>query len=161
MEAMKHLIPWIWALHVLGAFWVAAGVFTTPVVRSLMRRSGDLSAQAFALRVVWRITTLFTLPGALFTGALGFYLIQLFRLGFRAGWIWLSVALYLLMLLGMLLVQLPYLRNALRETEASASAGARSPELERLGNSPLPWILTHVNAMIVVILFFLMAFKPF
>jgi uncharacterized membrane protein len=160
MEAMKHLIPWVWALHVLGAFWVSAGVFTTPVVRALMRRDDNLAAQAFALRVIWRIMTLFAVPGAVFTGVLGFYLIDLFHLGYRPGWIKLSVILFVVMLLGMLLVQLPYLRKAMRATQGSASAGQRSPEHEQLASSPLPWILMHVNALIVVILFFLMAFKP-
>lgn len=162
MQAWKMLIPWMWTLHLLGGFWLSAGVLSGAVIFAQLKRTdGDLNGRAFGLRLAWRLMIVFVVPGALFTGAIGFYLLYVFRIGFLPGWVKLSVVLYFLMLAGILFVQLPGIRKALNAAEASRTAGAPTPELRAAEQAKLPAILTHVNATLIFILIFLMAFKPF
>ena len=162
MQAWKMFIPWMWTLHLLGAIWLSAGVLSGAVIFAQLKRTdGDLTGRAFGLRLAWRLMTVFVVPGALFTGALGFYLLHAFRIGFLPGWVKVSVVLYFILLGNILFVQLPGGRKALSAAEASRTAGAATPELLAAQQAKLPAILTHVNATLVFILIFLMAFKPF
>ena len=162
MQAWKMFIPWMWTLHLLGAIWLSAGVLSSAVIFAQLKRTdGDLTGRAFGLRVAWRLMTLFVAPGVLFTGALGFYLLYAFRIGFLPGWVKVSVVIYFILGAGILFVQVPGVRKALRAAEASRTAGAPTPELRAVEQAKLPAILTHVNATLIFILIFLMAFKPF
>lgn len=162
MQAWKMFIPWMWTLHMLGAIWLSAGVLASAVIFAQLKRTdGDLNGRAFGLRLAWRLMTLFVVPGVVFTGALGFYLLHAFRIGFLPGWVKVSVVLYFILLGGILFVQLPGLRRARNAIEASRTAGAPTPELQAVQQAKLPAILTHVNATLIFILIFLMAFKPF
>jgi uncharacterized membrane protein len=152
----------MWTLHLLGALWLSAGVLSGAVIFAQLKRTdGDLNGRVFGLRVAWRLMTVFVVPGALVTGALGFYLLYAFRIGFLPGWVKASVMLYFILLGGILFVQVPGVRRALRAAEASRAAGAPTPELRAAEQAKLPAILTHVNATLIFILIFLMAFKPF
>lgn len=151
MEAMKSVLAWMWVLHLLLALWLATGVFASAVVLAQLKRTGDLAERAFGFRLVWRLMTVFIVPGVLVTGALGFYLVSGFQYGFGKGWVQASVGLYVLLLASIFLVQVPHFRKAL-----SAPAG----ELERLARAPLPAMLTHVNALVILVMIILMAMKP-
>jgi uncharacterized membrane protein len=152
----------MWTLHLFGAIWLSAGVLSGAVIFAQLKRTdADLDGRAFGLRLAWRLMTVFVAPGALFTGALGFYLLHAFRIGFLPGWVKVSVVLYFILLGGILFVQIPGVRRALAAVEASRTAGALTPELLAVQQVKLPAILTHVNATIIFILIFLMAFKPF
>ncbi|HEX3126222.1 MAG TPA: DUF2269 family protein [Thermoanaerobaculia bacterium] len=162
MPAWKMFIPWMWTLHLIGAIWLSAGVLAGAVIFAQLKRiDGDLASRAFGLRLAWRLMTVFVVPGALFTGALGFYLLHAFRIGFLPGWVKVSALLYFILLAGILFVQLPGVRRARNAVEAAATAGAPTPELRAVEQAKLPAILTHVNATLIFILIFLMAFKPF
>jgi hypothetical protein len=171
MQAWKMFIPWMWTLHLLGAVWLSAGVLSSAVVFAQLKRTdGDLIGRAFGLRLAARLMAVFVVPGVLFTGALGFYLLRLFGMArdFSLGtwvsfpnWLKLSLLLYLILLAGILFIQLPQIRRAARAAEASRAAGAPTPELRAVEGVKLPAILTHVNATLVFILILLMAFKPF
>ncbi|MES1244781.1 MAG: DUF2269 family protein [Acidobacteriota bacterium] len=162
MQAWKMFIPWMWTLHLVGAIWLSAGVLSGAVIFAQLKRTdGDLASRAFGLRLAWRLMTVFVLPGALFTGAPGFYLLYAFRIGFLPGWVKVSVVLYFILLGGILFVQIPGVRKARAAVEASRTAGAPTPELRAVEQAKLPAILTHVNATLIFILIFLMAFKPF
>jgi uncharacterized membrane protein len=162
MQAWKMFIPWMWTLHLIGAIWLSAGVLSGAVIFAQLKRTDDdLTGRAFGLRLAWRLMTVFVVPGALFTGALGFYLLYAFRIGFLPGWVKVSMVLYFILLGGILFVQLPGVRRALNAAEASRTAGAPTPELRAAEQTKLPAILTHVNATLIFILIFLMAFKPF
>jgi uncharacterized membrane protein len=172
MQAWKMFVPWIWTLHLMGSLWLSAGVLSSAVVFAQLKRTdGDLTGRAFGLRLAARLMTVFVVPGALVTGALGFYLIRLFGMARSLfsvdawmqfpGWLNVSILLYLILLGGILFVQMPQVRRAARAAEASRAAGAPTPELLAMQGMKLPAILTHVNATLIFILIFLMAFKPF
>jgi hypothetical protein len=171
MAAWMLFPAWIWALHLMGAIWLSAGVFSSAVVNSQLKRTdGDLAGRAFGLRIGWRLMVIFVVPGVVATGLLGFYLLFLFGMirdaswqtaAMQPGWLKLSVFLYFILLGGILFVQLPGVRRAKDAAEASRTAGAPTPELRAAEQAKLPAILTHVNATLILILIFLMAFKPF
>jgi uncharacterized membrane protein len=103
MAAWKLFPSWIWALHLMGAIWLSAGVFSSAVVNSQLKRTdGNLAGRALGLRIGWRLMTVFIIPGVVFTGLLGFYLLHVFgmvndvsgqTLALQPGWLKLSVVL--------------------------------------------------------------------
>lgn len=164
MKPWLMFVPWMWTLHLLGAVWLAAGVLSGVVIFAQLRRTdGDLAGRAFGLRLAWRLMAVFVVPGVLITGALGFYLVTVpgFGPGWGKGWVIASVVLYLILLAGILFVQVPHLRKALRAVEASVTAGSPTVELRQAEQQKLPAVLNHVNATLILILILLMAFKPF
>lgn len=162
MQPWKMFIPWMWALHLIGAIWLSAGVLSSIVIFSQMKRTDtDLASRAFGLRSAWRLMVVFVVPGVIITGALGFYLLHAFRIGFLPGWVKASVVVYFILLADILFVQVPALRKAVRAAEASRVAGAPTAELQQVQQARLPAMLTHVNALLIFLLIFFMAFKPF
>ncbi|HKH47716.1 MAG TPA: DUF2269 family protein [Thermoanaerobaculia bacterium] len=139
--------PIFWkTLHILAAIWLTVGVFASAVVFALLKRASDPAGRAFGLRMAWRLLTVYTLPGALLSGVLGLYQVMVGGFAFNRGWIHTSLLLWLLLLAIVLFVQMPKIREAVR-------TGSDVP--------PLVAILTHVNALFIVVMVFLMTFKPF
>ena len=139
--------PIFWkTLHILAAMWLTVGVFGSAVIFALLKRASDPAGRAFGVRLAWRLLTVYTLPGALLSGALGLYQVMVGGFAFNRGWIHTSLLLWLLLLAVVLFVQVPGLRKAVR-------AGGDVP--------PLVAILTHVNALFIVVMVVLMTFKPF
>lgn len=162
MQPWKMFIPWMWALHLVGAIWLSAGVLSSAVIFAQLKRTDpDLSSRAFGLRSAWRLMVVFVVPGVIFTGLLGFYLLHAFRIGFLPGWVKASTVVYFILLASILFGQVPALRRAARAAEASRIAGAATPELLQAQQNKLPMILTHINATMIFLLIFFMAFKPF
>lgn len=128
---------WIKALHEIAALWLAAGVLGSVVLRTWLKRNG---ANATGQALLSRLHTMFSVPGVILAGAIGFYLVGV-RWGFKAGWIHASLGLYLVLLVSILFIQLPALRR-----------GA-------VGR--LAAVLPHVDATLIVVLVILMAVKPF
>jgi uncharacterized membrane protein len=139
-------ILWTRTLHIIAAMWLAAGVFASAVVFALLKRTADPAGRAYGARLAWRLTTVYTLPGALIAGLLGLYQVMAGGFGFRRGWVHASVTLWLVLLAIVLFVQVPKIREAAR-------TGGNIP--------PLVAMLTHVSALLIVLMVFLMAFKPF
>lgn len=159
MEVLKSLVAWMWTLHLLWALWLSAGVFSSAVVLAQVKRAQSTGERYFGMRAVWRLMTVFTLPGVLITGALGFYVVHLFRYSFGLGWIQISVVLYALLLAAILFYQMPHYRNAVRAGEA-AMGGGSSAEFDRLARAKGPAMLTHFMALAIVVMIILMAMKP-
>ncbi|HXO18374.1 MAG TPA: DUF2269 family protein [Thermoanaerobaculia bacterium] len=154
------MTTWFLFLHVLAALWLAGGVFAGAVVRAQVRRAGDLAGKVFGLRLAWRLTAVYTLPGAIVAGLLGFYLVTARGYTFGTGWVQASAVLYVVMLAVSLLYLTPRLRRTLAAGEASLAAGSPSSEFQRLAAAKLPGILADVNALGIVILTLLMVVKP-
>jgi len=131
---------WMKALHEIVALWLAAGVFGSVVLRASFKRTGSSD---YAL--LSRLHTVFSVPGVILAGILGFALLGIRKFGFDLGWVQASLALYLVLLVSILFIQLPALRRA------------------RTGGAPgkLAGIMPHVDATLIVILVILMAVKPF
>jgi len=130
---------WMKALHEIVALWLAAGVFGSVVLRAYFKRTGSSD---YAL--LSRLHTVFSVPGVILAGILGFALLGIRKFGFNLGWVQGSLALYLVLLVSILFIQLPALRRA------------------RTGGTPgkLAGMLPHIDATLIVILVILMAVKP-
>jgi hypothetical protein len=152
MDNLKSFLAWMWVLHMLLALWLATGVFASTVVLAVVKRTRDLAERAFGFRLVWRLMVVFIVPGVLVAGALGFYLVSGFQYGFGKGWVQASVVLFVVLLAGIFLVQVPHFRKAAR--------GGGEAELDRLARAALPNMLMHVNALVILIMIVLMAMKP-
>ncbi len=148
-------------LHILASFWLAAGAFGGTVARAQAKRAANLSERVAAMRVGARLAQVFTMPGAVVAGLLGFWLVSARGWGFQLGWVHASIGLYVVMLvLGFGYIG-PRSRATLRAAEASLAAGAPTPEFQRLAAVKLPGILADVNALGIVLLTLLMTLKPF
>jgi hypothetical protein len=156
---MSPLYPWFLFLHVLAALWLAAGVFASAVVRAQGRRAAGSSERALATRLLWRLHVVYTLPGLLAAGLLGFYLVAAGGFRFAETWVLAAAMLYLLMFLSTLFGVTPGLARQ-RAAAARIAGGAPTADDEAALAAKGPSILTHVNALIVVILVCLMAVKP-
>jgi len=132
---------WMKALHEIVALWLAAGVFGSMVLRAHLKRSGG-DAAGYAL--LSRLHTVFSVPGVILAGILGFALLGIRKFGFDLGWVQGSLALYLVLLVSILFIQLPALRRARTGTAPGKLAG----------------MLPHIDATLIVILVILMAVKP-
>jgi len=146
-------------LHILMVFWLVAGVFGGIVVRAQTRRAADLASKVYGLRLAWRLTRVYTLPGAILAGLLGFYLVTARGFGFSALWVQISSVLYLFMLASTLFYLTPRLRRTLAAGEASLAAGTPNAELQSLAAAKLPSILADVNALGILLLTAMMVFK--
>lgn len=137
---------WIKSLHEIAALWLAAGVFGSVVLRAWLKRNpGNAADTADAAdtagsALLARLHTVFSVPGVILAGVIGFYL-AVARWGFKAGWIHASLALYLILLVSILFIQLPALRRG--------------------APSKLAGVLPHVDATLIVLMVILMAVKPF
>ncbi|MEO7793193.1 MAG: DUF2269 family protein [Thermoanaerobaculia bacterium] len=154
-------VNWMLFLHILAALWLAAGVFASTVVRAQARRAATLAERVVVLRIGARLAKVFSLPGGLIAGLLGFGLLHPLGWGFRPGWVKVSIALWLLMVLNGILYLRPSLERLLAATEASAAAGAPTAELTRLAASKGPHIAADLNALGLVLLTLLMVVRPF
>jgi uncharacterized membrane protein len=152
---------WMLFFHVFAALWLAAGVFSGTVVRAQGRRATTLAERAVALRIGWRLANIYSLPGAILAGILGFGLIQARGWTFETRWIQVSIVLWVLMLANGVLYLRPILRRLLAAAEASAAAGAPTAELTRLAAAKGPRIAADLNALALVVLTWLMVMKPF
>lgn len=128
---------WIKALHEIAALWLAAGVFGSVVLRAWLKRN---AGNAAGMALLSRLNTVFSVPGVILAGILGFYLVGV-RWGFKMGWVHASLTLYLLLLVSILFIQLPALRKG--------------------STGKLAAVLPHVDATLIVLLVILMAVKPF
>jgi uncharacterized membrane protein len=158
---MASLTLWINFLHVLAALWLAAGAFAGAVVRAQTRRAPELAARVQGLRIGWRLVTLCAIPGSVVAGLLGVVLVFRLGFGFKPGWVHASVGLWLLLLGVGLFYSAPRLKRMLAAGEASLAAGAPTDELKRLAADRLPGIVADLQALGLVLLVLLMAFKPF
>jgi small-conductance mechanosensitive channel len=156
--AMSPFYPWFLFLHILAALWFAAGVFASAVVRVQGRRAAG-PERALATRLLWRLHVIYTLPGLLVAGFLGFYLVAAGGFRFAETWVLAAAMLYLLMFLSTLFAVTPGLARQ-RAAAARIAGGAANADDEAALAAKGPSILTHVNALIIVILICLMAVKP-
>lgn len=152
---------WLLLVHLLTVLWLAGGVLGGAVVRAQTKRAGDLAQKVFGLRLSWRLATVLTLPGVILAGLTGLALIHPRGHDFKAGWIHVSLTLWLIGVGISVLVLLPHLKRSLAAAEASLATGQPSAELTALAAKKLPGILADVNALIVVVLSVLMVLRPF
>jgi uncharacterized membrane protein len=167
------MYPWLLFLHVAAALWLAAGVFASSVVGAQGKRTKSAAERALAARLLWRLHVIYTLPGLVIGGFLGCYLVTAAGRRFNETWVLASAALYLLLFLSTLFGVTPGLARhrsaAVRLVAADAAPPATpgaAPNAATNGSSSAapfekaPLILTHVHALIIVLLVSLMTIKP-
>ena len=152
---------WLLVLHVLSAFWLGAGSFAGAVARAQGKRATDLAGKTFALRLGWRLASIFAIPGAIVSGLTGILLLTPLGYGFQPGWVHASLTLWGILILLNLFYLAPRLKRTLDAAESSLASGAPSIELQKLTASKHPAILADVSALGVVLLILLMVLKPF
>lgn len=152
---------WLLFFHVAAALWLAAGTFAGTVVRAQIKRSNDLREKVVGLRIAHRLMRIYTTPGGIIAGLLGIPLIGMRGHQMNAGWIHASLTLWAFAVGVGLFYLAPRLTRTLRAAEASLAAGAPTAELQTLTASKLPAILADVNALIILLLTFLMVMRPF
>ncbi|HEV7670527.1 MAG TPA: DUF2269 family protein [Thermoanaerobaculia bacterium] len=151
---------WILFFHVLAALWLAAGVFGSTVIRAQTKKARDFKAKAFGVRLLARSVKVFSVPGAIVSGLLGFYLVSARGYRFDSLWVALSSALWFVMLSAILFYIAPKVIQLAAAVEAALAAGEPNPQLDHLMANKLPGILSDVSALLIVILEFLMTVKP-
>ena len=148
-------------VHVLSAFWLAVAAFGGTVVRAAGRRAPDLAGRVAALRIGERMATVFGVPGGVFAGATGIWIVVRSPEWLKFGWVHVSLTLWGV-IFGMNAFYLgPRLRKLLAAGETSLAAGAPTEEFQRLAASKLAARLADVNALAIVIFVVLMVLKPF
>jgi uncharacterized membrane protein len=153
---MSPIYAWILFLHIAAALWTTAGVFASAVVRVQGKRATTVGERSLVARLLWRLHVVYTLPGLVLAGLIGFYLVTAGGFRFAEVWVMASAFLYLLMFLLTLFALTPALSQH-RKAGEKAAAG----EGPALGAVPrLVGILSDVNALLVLALVFLMVLKP-
>jgi uncharacterized membrane protein len=148
-------------LHLLAALWLAGAAFGGTIVRAQMRRATDLRAKVEGLRTLRRLMMVMGLPGSILAGLVGIELVRRMEISYSTGWVAASIVIWALSVVMTLFFLGPRLRRTLAAGEASLAAGAATAEFQALGASRLPSILADFNALVIVLLTFLMVFKPF
>ena len=148
-------------LHLLAALWLAGAVFGGTIVRAQMRRATDLRAKVDGLRTMRRLTAVMGLPGSILAGLVGIELVRRLEVAWSTGWVVASLVLWGASLAVTVLYLSPRLGRAIAAGEASVAAGAATAEFQALAASRLPSVLADFNALVIVLLTFLMVFKPF
>ena len=151
---------WMKFFHILFVLWFAGGVVGMPVVRALLKRTEQLEARVFAVRLLYRLHLLLVLPGLLGGGVIGFGLVSMSGYGFGPGWVHLSIVLYLLLLLLNLAYVTPQLRKRTGAANASIEVGRATEAFEALLSEKIFGKLTDLNAVGLVLLSLLMTVKP-
>ncbi len=77
-----------------------------------------------------------------------------------AGWVWMSIAVFLAMAGILVGLAIPYYRR-LRLAVAGARSGSEYQEIDRLAASPVPVLILAVGLVGLAALLWLMVFKPF
>jgi MFS family permease len=160
---VSNLYSWVVFLHVVGVF-------------GFLLAHGATAAIAFTLgkeRKPERVRTLLDLSSAtrgLMYWSLGLLLAAGITAGFmgswwRHGWIWTAFALLVLTVVVAIVGAARHYRE-LRRVAAEAAAGgkrgaARQKEMERLVASPRPRIVSVAAIAILILILWLMRFKPF
>lgn len=161
---MVNLTQLILLVHILSAIWLAVGAFAGAVARAQARRSDDLAGRVAALRIGWRLASIFSVPGAIAAGLTGLSVVTPVGYAFsgpRVGWIHASIGLWALLLATQLFYLTPRLKKTLAAAEASLAAGAPTEDFTRLAAAKLPGILADVVALGIVVLVALMVLRPF
>jgi uncharacterized membrane protein len=157
---MSQSYAWVLFLHIVAALWLAAGVFGSTVVRAQGKRAAGVAERAMALGLLWRLHAVFTLPGVVVAGLVGFYLVTAGGFRFNELWVMAASGIYLLLFLSTHFVITPALSRQRTVAAQATVATAAMPELDRVAGQKLPGILSDVNALLLLLLVLLMVVKP-
>lgn len=163
---MDWVLAILFFLHIGGAVLAFGPTFTFPIIGAMGGR--EPQHVNFALRVQNRIANILVVPLALFQGVTGLLLIwKTGRDVFAANWLLVGIVLYVVALGIALGISLPAVRKLIQLTSAPPPApppGAPGP------TGPPPHVAAlakrarragMVNAVLILLIVFLMVTKPF
>lgn len=164
---IMNLYVWLKYLHELAAFWFIAGIVGRQLVREVARRSGNIHRFATLSDVAGRFEQWMVIPGNLAVIVFGVLVawrggwpIFGFLQGASANWLLLT---NVLLLTGFLLVPLVYLprgKRFARLLQEAPHAGQMTTALSSALDDPVvKWAHRAEYAALLIILF-LMVFKP-
>jgi hypothetical protein len=164
---VNELYPWWVYLHVLGAFTFAAAHGASAIAAFRIRSTRDpstirtlLDLSSIAIGVMY-VGLLMLLIGGIVAGVVGGH--------FGRGWIWASLGLLVLVIIGMYMLATPFYKRV-REAVGTGPGGQPLPdapppatdaELAALAGNSRPMLLTLVGLVGFVVILWLMLFKPF
>jgi hypothetical protein len=157
---------WIILLHVISAlaFFMAHGISIAVALRLKHEHQIERLCAMLELSDVSKMTARLSLVVLLLSGIAGGFMLNWWRMG----WIWVSLALLVLITVVMVRGVSPYfnrLRKAVGSPYLIGSQTAQEPvssaEIEALLNSSNFMGMTIVGVGITVVIIFLMMFKPF
>jgi uncharacterized membrane protein len=145
--------------HLLGALLFVAGIVVAGVGFEAARRR-ERPAEIALLLALTRTGVLLVAVGALLLLGFGLWLVHLEHVGYDAGWVDASSALYLIVLvLGGIGGQRPKRARRLAARLATEHAPANA-ELRALLDDPLSLAANYISAALVFAILALMVFKP-
>lgn len=148
-----HFVQLILFLHVLAALWLAVGIMGCLVVRGRMKPDLDDSALRFGISILSRLHRLYTLPGVLASGLLGFSLVTATGYQFTQLWIAGAALLYVILFHLSLFGLSPRLADLQRASQTDQGLRSR---LEGAG-----WRrLLDLQALLLIAIVVLMTVKP-
>ena len=149
-------------LHLLAAFWYAAGLTAVQLPLVSGWRSDDVMVQAAAFDEASHYQGVLLVPGAIAVGATGVFLWA--QLGYNllsTGWLVVLEVLYVIVLL----VCLPLAGLGLRRARLAAlearKRGGPTPQLREAVADNVPLVFAGVATLLVPVMTYLSVFKPF
>ncbi len=145
--------------HILGAVLFVGNIIVTAMWKARADRTGDLATIAFANRLVAATDLVFTVPGAVLIALTG-YLMAARRpwplhglpwLEYGQGLFWLTVLIYLIVLI-------PVQRRMLAASDAARRSGTLPPEYGGLSKRWAMW--GGIATLLPLIVLYMMVTKP-
>ena len=145
--------------HLLGVLLFVAGIVLAGVAFETARRR-EQPAEIVVLLGLTRVGVLLVAIGSLLLGAFGLWLVHLGHLGYRAGWVDDSIALYVLaLILGAVGGQRPKQARRLA-TGLHADDLPVTDEVRRLLDDRLSRTANYSSLIAILAILVLMVFKP-
>ena len=159
---------WLRFLHVASAMWFIGGILARQIVRAYAKRTDDVRRFATLSEAAGRIESTMVIPGNLAVIVFGVILGWIIKapiFGFLQGASqnWLLVS-NLLLLVGVLNVPLIFLPRGKKFEAALSDAlakGQMTPELRTHLDDPLVRLAPSYEIVSMLVVVFLMVFKPF
>jgi uncharacterized membrane protein len=147
-------------LHLVFALGLAGAALGGVVVRAAARRSNDLRSKAFAAVVAWRLHVVLGLPSSILAGLLGGHLVMARGFSFAMPWVQASLAVWIVTLALIVFYIAPRSRRTARLASQFLADGSGEAALRAALEARLPGGLAHVGPLAVIVLTWLMVFKP-
>lgn len=154
---MTHIAKGFLLVHILAALWFAAGLLAGTVTRAQGKRAKSASERLIAIRLTWRLTRYFTLPGLIIAGLVGAALVTLRGYSFHLGWVFASMIIYLVLLICLLFLLTP---QQWKMSLAAEESEGNDPRLQGALSATVPALVEGVSALMMLVLVFLMTVKP-
>jgi uncharacterized membrane protein len=149
------LIKW---LHILSATLLFGTGLGSAFYKWAADRSGDISAIAHTNRVVVIADWLFTTPTIIIQPVTGIWLLQLIGIPYSQGWVFVTIALYVIA--GVCWLPVVWLQMRMRDLSLNA-VKEKQPLCPLYYDYARQWFWLGVPAFTaMIIIYFLMVFKP-